>query len=110
MSTPSNKRCRPEYPQCTFDGQGSYCVIAHRVRCVEAGELAYGAVGWYEVSFGFQRHMNQQAADSSNAIAAVTALLARVAALEAAVVALQNSSSISGIALPQEIDLVATSE
>ncbi len=80
------------------------------VRCVEAGELAYGAVGWYEVSFGFQRHMNQQAADSSNAIAAVTALVARVATLEAAVAALQSSSSISGIALPTEIDLVSTSE
>ena len=80
------------------------------VRCVEAGELAYGAVGWYEVSFGFQRHMTNQAADASNAIAAVTALVARVAALEAAVAALQSSSSISGIALPTEIDLVSTSE
>jgi len=80
------------------------------VRCVEAGELAYGSVGWYEVSFGFQRHMNNQAADSSNAIAAVTALVARVAALEAAVAALQSSSSVSGIALPTEIDLVSTSE
>ena len=80
------------------------------VRCVEAGELAYGSVGWYEVSFGFQRHMNNQAANSSNAIAAVTALVARVAALEAAVAALQSSSSVSGIALPTEIDLVSTSE
>ena len=80
------------------------------VRCVEAGELAYGTVGWWEVSYGFQRHMNDQAANASNAIAAVTALVARVATLEAAVAALQTSSSISGVALPQEIDLVATSE
>lgn len=80
------------------------------VRCVEAGELAYGTVGWWEVSYGFQRHMNDQAANASNAIAAVTALVARVAALEAAVAALQSSSSISGIALPTEIDLVSTSE
>ena len=80
------------------------------VRCVDVGELAYGSVGWWEVSYGFQRHMNDQAANASNAIAAVTALVARVAALEAAVAALQSSSSISGIALPTEIDLVSTSE
>ena len=76
------------------------------VRCVEAGELAYGAVGWYEGSFGFQRHMTNQAADASNAIAAVTALVARVAALAG----LQSSSAVYGIELPTEIDLVATSE
>ena len=79
-------------------------------RCVKQAELGYGSVGWYEVSFGFQRHMTNQAADASNAIALVTALVARVATLEAAVAALQSSSSISGIALPTEIDLVATSE
>ena len=79
-------------------------------RCVEAGELSYGTVGWWEVSYGFQRHMTNQAADASNAIALVTALVARVATLEAAVAALQSSSSISGIALPTEIDLVSTSE
>ena len=70
------------------------------VRCIEVGELAYGAVGWYEVSFGFQRHMNQQAADSSNAIAAVTALVARVATLEATVATLEADSYASPTADP----------
>ena len=61
-------------------------------RCVEAGELSYGTVGWWEVSYGFKRHMNNQAADASNALASVNALLERVVALEISVAALTNNA------------------
>ena len=77
--------------------------------CVGWGEVAGNAVGWWELSYAARVFLNNQANDVNNAVAQVNALLTRVATLEATVATL-TGTTISGVALPSEIDLVETSE
>ena len=84
--------------------------------CVGPREIAGNAVGWYDFSYAARVFLINQANDVNNAVAQVNALVAqnnalltRVATLEATVATL-TGTTISGVALPSEIDLVETSE